>query len=66
MILVHQKLDNLKSNLTKEIKEIERQTVDQNDELTVCPNDISGKCDYQSVLKILTAALQKQKMDNNL
>ena len=65
MILV-QKLDNLKSNLTKQIKEIERQTVDQNDELTVCPNDSFGKYDYQSVLKILTAALQKQKMDNNL
>ena len=65
MILV-QKLDNLKSNLTKQIKEIERQTVDQNDELTVYPNDSSGKYDYQSVLKILTAALQKQKMDNNL
>lgn len=65
MILV-QKLDNLKSNLTKQIKEIERQTVDQNDELTVCPNDSSGKYDYQSVLKILTAALQKQKMDSNL
>ena len=61
MILVHQKLDNLKSNLTKEIKEIERQTVDQNDELTVCPNDISGKCDYQSVLKNTYGCITKTK-----
>ena len=68
MLLVQQKLDNLKSNLEKQIKEIETQTFDQNDELTVYPNDSSAKCDYERVLKKLTyiSALQKQVMDNKL
>ena len=68
MILVQQKLDSLKSNLEKEIKEIETKTFDQNDELTVYPNDSSAKCDYERVLKKLTyvSALQKQVMDNKL
>ena len=66
--MVQQKLDSLKSNLEKEIKEIETKTFDQNDELTVYPNDSSAKCDYERVLKKLTyiSALQKQVMDNKL
>ena len=68
MILVQQRLDNLKSNLKKQIKEIEAQTFDQDDELTIYPNDSSAKCDYQSVLKKLTyiSVLQKQVMDDKL
>ena len=68
LILARQKLDNLKSNLEKQIKEIETQTFDQNDELTVYPHDSSARCDYERVLKKLTytSALQKQVMANKL
>ena len=38
LILVQQKLDNLKYNLEKQIKEIQTQTLDH--ELTVYPNEI--------------------------
>ena len=48
-------------------KEIETQTFDQNDELTVYPHDSSAKCDYGRVLKkTYISALQKQVMDNKL
>ena len=53
LILVQQKFNNLKCNLVKQIK-IETQKFDQNDELTVYPNDSSAKCNYQSVLNKLT------------
>ena len=68
LILVQKKLDNLKSNLEKQIKEIETRTFDQNDELTVYPHDSSARCDYERVFKKLTyiSALQKQVMDNKL
>ena len=68
LILVQQKLNNLKSNLEKQIKEIETQTLDQNDELTVYPQNSSARCDYERVLKKLTyiSALQKQVMDCKL
>ena len=68
MILVQQKFDNLKSNLKKQIKEIEAQTFDQKDELTIYPKDSSAKWDYRSVLKKLTyiSVLQKQVMDDKL
>ena len=62
MILLKQKLDNLKYNLEKQIKEI--QTLDH--ELTVYPNESSAKCDYESVVKKLISALLKQGMDNKL
>ena len=65
MILIQQKLDNLKSALKS--KEIETQTFDQNDELTVYPHDSSAKCDYGRILKkTYISALQKQVMDNKL
>ena len=48
LILVQQKLDNLKSNLKKQIKETEIQTFDQ---IYVYSSDSSAKSNYQIVLK---------------
>ena len=64
----YNKLNNLKSNLEKQIKEIDTQTFDQNDELTIYLHDSSANCYYERVLKQLTyiSALQKQVMDNKL
>ena len=66
--MVQQKLDNLKSNLEKQIKKIETSTFDQNDELTVYPNDSLAKSDKEKVSKKLTyvSVLQKQVMDDKI